>query len=332
MALELLVNSVNKIAYLKDGSLSTMLTCDGTQGVASFVLIGAGASTGLTCKVQDGATVYFDGYVRRVSCVYLPRGEAVWTYDCQNDAVADAATPSAPFNLSDTPNGTTTKSYTVFDWSTEEIATFTHGRPVAATDKAGSVTTMNAGLAPTQLVTVYYASGASSLSFRITRLTTRWVNQTPFYTADLVTNGSTDMPRLVQMIGFKTTGSYWWRYSPLATAIDVASSTTTGDTGVTTSAEMTDLPDFGVVGVQVTVFAKTTVADSGSVVQAIDYDGVVTTIAYAPGVTGYYATATGTVQTGGTNNCQMKWRAIEGGAGTLTYIVRVVGYWTVAAP
>lgn len=122
------------------------------------------------------------------------------------------------------------------------------------------------------------------------------------------------------------------RYVALPTTIQVVNgATTTGDTGVVTSAEMTALPASGVVAVQVTVIVSTTVPVASTQVQAFDYDGDTTSTpvqAYGSPTAGYFASATGMVRTGGTNNRQMKYRCLENSTGTATYYVRVMGYWT----
>lgn len=132
--------------------------------------------------------------------------------------------------------------------------------------------------------------------------------------------------------GLQINGVKVARYVALATTIQVANGlTTTADTGIVTSAEMTALPLVGVVAVQVTCIAQTSVIATGTYVKASDFDGdsgSTSVMAYSSPVANYNNAGVGMVRTGGTNNRQMKYQAVEASTGTLTYWVRVWGYWT----
>lgn len=97
-----------------------------------------------------------------------------------------------------------------------------------------------------------------------------------------------------------------------------------------TTAEITDLPDSGVVAVQAVLIVS---ADSGHVdnqVKLLHYtSGGEAVWCYASSAAGYLSSSQGMITTGGTNTSQVKYRRVRG-AGTVTWYLRVVGYWTTA--
>jgi hypothetical protein len=124
------------------------------------------------------------------------------------------------------------------------------------------------------------------------------------------------------------------RYVPLTTSYIQAvpdNSTTGAAIAQAHVAAMTGLPASGVVAVQVMVIAATSVINSGDVVLAVDYGATVNAGArvYCPPVANYSGFASAMVATGGTNNRQIDYTVLWG-AGTITYSIRVIGYWTTA--
>jgi len=121
------------------------------------------------------------------------------------------------------------------------------------------------------------------------------------------------------------------RYIPLIPIYNVASAaTTTSNVEVPASSpEITVLPTTGVKAIVGGILGQSSVAVSGSYVYVQNWGGG------GVGAIVYATTATLTaslflITTGGTNNRQMQYtvRATQGSAATLTYYVRVIGYWT----
>jgi hypothetical protein len=104
-------------------------------------------------------------------------------------------------------------------------------------------------------------------------------------------------------------------------------STTAASIAEAACAEMTALP-IGVVAVQVAVACTSSVASTSNYVIPSDYDSdsANTKQCYAPPVANYWNNACSMVATGGTNGRQFKYAVVRG-AGTITYYIRVVGYW-----
>ena len=121
------------------------------------------------------------------------------------------------------------------------------------------------------------------------------------------------------------------RLSAFIQAVPDASTRTTDLTTPTAVAEMTGLPSTGVVAVQVMVGGRQSAVAVANV-YAHDYDETTGPSgngvgAYTGKVAGHYDFNAGMVLTGGTNNRQFKY-SVAVGSGTLTYYIRVIGYWT----
>mgnify|MGYP007071586315 CR=1 FL=1 len=126
----------------------------------------------------------------------------------------------------------------------------------------------------------------------------------------------------------------WARYVSLGDSYIQAvadGSTTAGSIGITSCAEMTALPIQGVVAVDVAVYCASSTANAGNYVACHDYavtaGGVTKVTAINGAVAGHQTVNTGMVTTGGTNNRQIKYSVVRA-AGTITYYIRVLGYWT----
>ena len=95
--------------------------------------------------------------------------------------------------------------------------------------------------------------------------------------------------------------------------------------------ELTALPSSGVVAAQVQIVVKSSTADSGNAVTVIHYSGTGVSggmTIWSGSVANYTNTAIATIETGGTNNRQIKYWRSYGAAGTVTWYLRVTGYWT----
>jgi hypothetical protein len=112
----------------------------------------------------------------------------------------------------------------------------------------------------------------------------------------------------------------------------ISAGTYTSSDGSAQTIELTGVPSSGVVAVQVQVIARSTTANASNSVSVIPYSGSALTeaaVCYAGAVAGFNQSITATVATGGTNSRQIKyWRSF--GAGTVTWFLRVLGYWTTA--
>jgi hypothetical protein len=95
-----------------------------------------------------------------------------------------------------------------------------------------------------------------------------------------------------------------------------------------TSIELTALPVAGVVAVQVLIVASSTVANASNSVYARNINSADDNVQfYIQGVAGYLGQLMGLISTvGSTNNRTIYWSLIRG-AGTITYYIRVTGYW-----
>jgi hypothetical protein len=120
-------------------------------------------------------------------------------------------------------------------------------------------------------------------------------------------------------------------YVPLITSFIQAvpdGSTTAVTIAQTHCAEMTALPSLGVVAVNVMAIGGSSVANAANVVGVMDYglSGGSDFQAICPGTANFSAAIGAIVATGGTNNRQIDYR-VGRGAGTITYYIRVIGYW-----
>lgn len=120
------------------------------------------------------------------------------------------------------------------------------------------------------------------------------------------------------------------RYVPLTTNIMLvtAGAYSSNDASVQTTAEITDLPSSGVVAVQVMVNLTATAVNNNNFVKVHNYGASVNEMAVLayPG-NGKYSASQGMVTTGGTNNRQLQYSR-NWGSGTVTWYMRIVGYWT----
>ena len=118
------------------------------------------------------------------------------------------------------------------------------------------------------------------------------------------------------------------RYVPLANYIQAVpdGSTTAAAIAQTHCAEMTALPAAGVVAVQVRAITSSSVANSGNGINLYHYGGLQCAQVPCASVAGYSSENSVMLATGGTNNRQIDYGAVRG-AGTITYYIRVVGYW-----
>lgn len=123
------------------------------------------------------------------------------------------------------------------------------------------------------------------------------------------------------------------RYVPLSSFISVidAEAYSASDSAIQTSAEITGLPSTGVVAVVCLVILNASSVAGGNYVTLFNY-GTTDTAQYAvscimaPAVT-YNHSIQGIISTGGTNNRQIKYFRNRS-AGTVTWYLRIVGYWT----
>jgi hypothetical protein len=123
-----------------------------------------------------------------------------------------------------------------------------------------------------------------------------------------------------------------WRYVALGNSYIQAvadASTTAASIAATHCAEMTALPATGLVAVQVRLICGVSVANAGNYMQVWDYGvtGNLGILLYGSSVAGYNVTMFGVVLTGGTNGRQIDY-GIQRAAGTITYYIQVMGYWT----
>jgi hypothetical protein len=111
MALAVTINSVNLVAYLKDGTLRITTTSGGRAGRCDFTLNGSASvfehvALTRTCVIADGATTYFDGTIRGYTIDEWNVGK--WSMSvAAHDAGLAANEAVAPFSLSDVSPATT---------------------------------------------------------------------------------------------------------------------------------------------------------------------------------------------------------------------------------
>lgn len=180
MALSLMVAGVERISSLRANSLRLTTTADAAQGVLDFEFLNRKPSIDQTVVLSDGATTYYDGHVRAYSTSEVKSGTWYCTVSCQDDAGAIGGTPSAPYNLSDTPNYTTTFPYVDLKMDVDGA----RGASYVSTTTTGTVSTWRAGLAPGQMIEITSANNSlSAASYRIMSMDVTWPdNKTPFYT------------------------------------------------------------------------------------------------------------------------------------------------------
>jgi hypothetical protein len=110
----------------------------------------------------------------------------------------------------------------------------------------------------------------------------------------------------------------------------ISAGTFTADDASAQTIELTDVPATGVVAVQVNVLVRASTANSSNAVFVLPFTGSATTdgsVVYAGAVANFIQSASHIIATGGTNNRQIKYRRAWG-AGTVTWFLRVTGYWT----
>lgn len=130
--------------------------------------------------------------------------------------------------------------------------------------------------------------------------------------------------------GFLVAGSPIYNYVPLSTGIAVFSgSTTTSDIAQSHTGDIGTIPtNAKAVAVRLDVKHSAAVAAT-LIVGAYNYSTWYDCEALSPPIAGAYAAANvHWVTLGGTNNREFDYRVIIGGAGTVTYWVTVIGYWT----
>lgn len=180
MALSLTIAGVDRVANLQHGSMRLSTTADGHQGVLDFTLVDFKPADNDTVVVADGATTFYDGNVRSITVDEVKVGHYFCGVACQDDAVAFGSLGAAPWELSDTPNLTTTFPYLSLKMTTASPNS-------AGTSTTGTITTRKAGLAAGQQLTVTSANhGLSAVSFNIVSLAVTWdIDGTPLYTATI---------------------------------------------------------------------------------------------------------------------------------------------------
>lgn len=107
---------------------------------------------------------------------------------------------------------------------------------------------------------------------------------------------------------------------------DVVSSSTGVSIGQTHTPEITNAPVAGVVAVQAVVICNNS-SGGGGTVYGLDYGGTVGVGVATGPVAAISDNHTCTLTTGGTNNRMVDY-IVTRTAGTVTYIIRIVGYWT----
>jgi hypothetical protein len=119
------------------------------------------------------------------------------------------------------------------------------------------------------------------------------------------------------------------RYVPLATYIQAVADGSTANATVSKThvAEMTTLPA-GAVAVLVFVESATSALALSNYVDVYDYGGSNAFRCHTPGVASYTNSITAIVLLGGTNNHQFDYMVNRPSAGTITYSIRVMGYFT----
>jgi hypothetical protein len=120
------------------------------------------------------------------------------------------------------------------------------------------------------------------------------------------------------------------RYVALTGISNPLNSTTAATIGATLL-ELTAVPSTGVVAVNVRMYCSSTTANTGNWEGVSSYvnNNAQDAYAFAGAVANYVGTSTAVLATGGTNNRQIYY-TVNRGAGTVTYVLSVLGYWTTA--
>lgn len=106
MAVSVTIAGTNRIAYVKHGSVRIKTTKQAAKGTADFTLINLTPAIDATVVIADGATTYFDGYVRQATITEWKPGHWSCAVSCQDEVAATNATV-APFGLTDRDAATT---------------------------------------------------------------------------------------------------------------------------------------------------------------------------------------------------------------------------------
>ena len=162
MALAVTIDATDQVSYLKDKSLSIKTTADASQGVADLTLIDPVVmpAVGDAISIDDGATNYHTGTVRSVGLSEYKDSVFV-KVSSQDDYVASGVPDTAPFDLSDSPNYSTTYPY-------QNLALVTRNLDAAGEQTTGSCTVFQPGLAVNQNVHVTSTNyGLSAVEYYI---------------------------------------------------------------------------------------------------------------------------------------------------------------------
>lgn len=213
MALALTIAGVDRISSLRWGTLKLKVTADGAQGILDCQLVNFKPNDDDTVVLTDGATTYYDGNVRSIDIQEFKSGTYFTTISCQDDATLPGVPGTAAFNLSDTPNFTTTFPYK--DLSYKQLSA--RGSSYSSLETSGTISTYQPGLLVNTNIQITSANaGLSATTFHIKEIATQWENDT----TPLFTLSFGDSPvRLVDTIISQITGEALDTSSDLAQAL-----------------------------------------------------------------------------------------------------------------
>lgn len=180
MILQLLVGAgpaVNRLAYVKDGTLRTMRRADGSQGTCDFTLVNYSIDDDVDINVVDSSTGdnYFIGHVR--SRTYTEVSDSLYycQVSCQSDTAVVGDLGAAPWNYSITPNYSTTFPYTKLESAQTSAVGSAYPGDVETTITVTSL--YGADLEPGQTIDVV-ANVVNASDQRIQEISTTWLNKT----------------------------------------------------------------------------------------------------------------------------------------------------------
>jgi hypothetical protein len=144
MAITLTIGGNARISYVAAKTLKTSTKADGSQGTLDVTLINPPTVPSVEDAIilADGATTLYSGTVRVVKL--SQKKTNVWAQlSCQDDADPTGVPTAASFNLSDTPNNTTTFGFMSLGIQIDSIDGNIKTTGTAIIDKGGLVPGQN---------------------------------------------------------------------------------------------------------------------------------------------------------------------------------------------